>query len=764
MNDTTKLTPVRIWLPRIAAAAVVVTVLLPCLVSFTPELYFDVDPRSDAGQVLATALGPLGTAWLTVYTLVAAAFAMGVYAWCGGRVRWVVTILVAAGMAFAGWHMSRSYPDMVHAGPWIAAAAAGLALCHLGSLPEDGTAVRRWVAALLVAMLVPLALNGAYYILVEHPMTVEQFRLHEADFLRSRGWEAGSPQHELYVRRLQSPDVIGAFGLSNVLGSIVAAFTALGMGWLVAGACRLVGAVKSSTTPRDRGAAGRHSLNGGSGWWMIFVTVLVIAMGLVTLALTHSKGAMGGLVAGGIVLVVGLLIMRIQRWRWLPPAVALLLLVGAMSVVVYRGAVIGPPPPEVGVEGERSLLFRYQYWTGAIDIAAEQGAAVLVGIGPAGFKSAYTRIKSPLNPEEVTNAHSLVIDYPTMLGIGGVVWCAVLLIWLWSAGVNRGRTSPAAIDDRCDKHWLMLVGAVAAVLFGTRYITNFQALFFETALLWITGLVGFMAVAGVLSRSRIDDAWVRLGLFAAAAVLMVHNQIEMSFFQVSSALTVWGVVGLAGSVSRDRLTGKPRPAWAWLPAAGLLVLAAVMVAGYAAPVMGFQSRQAAARDAMLAGQPLAAIESLDAAGAAQPSDRTVLRWRVRLRLEWAEALVVQRRAAQARVAVNQAVDIIAASRAAGVDVAYLDRLEASVDENAAALFNDPSRLVAAAQAMRRVVDRLPTSLPDTLRLADLYWMMDEPERAGPLYRRAIELSELSYLDPAKGLNAIELERATQRVR
>lgn len=762
MTDALEPTPARTWLPRIAAVAVALPVLLPCLVSFTPELYFDVDPRSDSGKVLATALGPTGTAWLSVYALIATAFAMGVYAWCGGRVRWWAIVLAAIGMAFAGWHMSRSYPDLIHAGPWIAAACVALALYHLGCLSEGGAGVRRLVAAMLVAMLVPITLNGAYYILVEHPMTVEQFRLHEADFLRSRNWEAGSPQHELYVRRLESPDVIGAFGLSNVLGSIVAALTVLALAWGVAGVCRLAGATKPSTTSEDSAAPARNPLNAGGEWWTIPVAGLIAAMGLITLALTHSKGAAGGLAAGVIVLLAGFLVMRTRRWFWMPPVLAVVLLVGAMGIVVYRGAVMGPPPPEVGVAGERSLLFRYQYWRGAIDVAAENGPAMLGGIGPAGFKAGYTAVKSPLSPEEVTNAHSLLIDYPTMLGLGGVAWCALLLLWLWSGRVRPDRGPSVSTVDRRDKHWLVLLGVAGAVLFGARYIVIFDTLYFETALLWIASLAGFLAASALLVRSGVADAWLRLGLFATAAVLLIHNQIEMSFFQVSSAFTVWGVVGLAGSWSREEAGQLAYRLVTWAPAGGLLALALAMIIGYAVPVTTFQSHQSAAREAMIAGRPLLAIESLDTAGQAQPSDRTTLRWRVGLRLEWAEALLLQNQPAKARAVIDQATDIIDESRAAGVDPTNTDRLSASVDERVAMMFDDPSRLAAAAASLERVIERVPTSLPDTMRLADLYWAMNERERAATLYRRALELSGLSYLDPAKGLNAVELDRATQR--
>ena len=40
----------------------------------------------------------------------------------------------------------------------------------------------------------------------------------------------------------------------------------------------------------------------------------------------------------------------------------------------------------------------------------------------------------PRSPEEVTSAHSMVVDWVSMLGVSGLAWAALVGILLWRAG------------------------------------------------------------------------------------------------------------------------------------------------------------------------------------------------------------------------------------------------------------------------------------------------------------------------------------------
>src|SRR5690606_4734339 len=168
------------WLPVAAGALILILIVLPLAVPISPVLYFDLDPRSEAGQAPITTLGPAGAAWLHVLSVVAGAAAVGVAAWGGGRVRWWACGLFTLGAAFAAWHMGGSADARLQCGAWIGAAALGLGAAHLAQFGE----ARRFMVAALVAMLLPMTIQAARYVLVEHPMTVEMFLGHEAETLR----------------------------------------------------------------------------------------------------------------------------------------------------------------------------------------------------------------------------------------------------------------------------------------------------------------------------------------------------------------------------------------------------------------------------------------------------------------------------------------------------------------------------------------------------------------------------------------------------
>src|SRR5690606_21166250 len=117
------------WPVLIAAAAVAVLILIPLATPITPVIYFDLDPRSDAGAPITT-LGPAAAAWLHVLSVVAGAAAVGVAAWRGGRVQWGACGLLDVGGASAAWHMVDSTDERLQCGAWTGGAALELGAGH----------------------------------------------------------------------------------------------------------------------------------------------------------------------------------------------------------------------------------------------------------------------------------------------------------------------------------------------------------------------------------------------------------------------------------------------------------------------------------------------------------------------------------------------------------------------------------------------------------------------------------------------------------
>lgn len=729
--------------------AMAAVILLPLAAAIMPAIYFDVDPRSETGRQAVISLGPTGAAWWHVLGVLVAAAAMSVHRWLGGRIRWGACALAGVGILFCAWQMPGHFENRLHGGAWIAAVSLALAAAHLARHEP----ARRWLVAALVAMLVPLLLDALWYVLVTHPQTVEQYEHDTVGVLEAHGFEPGSSQHLAYEDRLRATHATGPFGMSNVFGTVAAALTVLGAG--------LAAALWRRARP-----------------WAIAAATVGIG-GLLTTSLTESRGALLALPMGLAVVALAWGLRNHVRWHWSVPTLAVLLVVLAFGAVLGRAA-IGPPDTH---EGERSLLFRAHYWEGAARMIGEHlPQSALQGMGVAGFRAEYLRFKNPISPESVTSTHNVFIDHITMIGVGGLAWSALLLLWLWQAGrgavgAMRAEREEAETDADANsaltRGQLALAAAPAVVVFGTQYLLELPTMVIESALLWLGGALAFIGLAGGFALpARARRTGLAAGLFGAAVVLLVHNQIEMSFLQVGSSVTLWVVIGLAagaatpaGETEAASIEAPVADARAnWLPAGGLLAVAVLVIALAAAPITAHQRHMAAAAEALQADRYPRAIASLDAAGQAMPREDRALRWRVRLRMEIAQALVNHHRPDTAAAYLAEAAQIVAEAEALALPGPQVARQRAGIEEAAAMLLDQPERLHDAIAATQRVVERTPYNLNDRINLGDLYWRTNQRDKAIEQYRAARRISDAYYLEPLQQLTADQREHIERRMR
>ncbi len=743
------------------------TVLIPCVLPLWGDPYWGQDPRGAAdlamGGVNLPGLGLGGAAWLQTLAVFAAGLAVAGHLWLGGRLDWVGGVLVLAGIAACVLHMPDHIDNTRIGGAWVAAAATGFAAAHLC----QHAPARRWVVAAVVAMLVPFLLSSLLYKFVEHPMTVDAFYADEAEFLKARGWTEGSMHHEQFKRRLAFDDAIGPFALSNVYGSVVAGFAMVACGVLV-GAWR-----------RVRIGKGRDEESGRSRGLPVWFACMATLGGVVTVWLTHSRGAIAALVV--VVSVVALLVlltMKHARWQaawvWLAPV----LIVFAVSAVLVRGAIGPPKTPD---DPTLSLLFRYHYWLGSVNaIADDPVRAVTKGLGQDGFRRAYLLHKPADNPEEVTSAHNLFVDQVAMLGLGGLAWACLLGVWMWRAGrAVRGvwNTQDAQPDEESGGPIryvnLLALFALAVVVFGTQYLVQIDQLFIESAAVWVLGVVSFVLVSVWLSRpDAVQDRWAVVGSFGGACVVLVHNQIEMTWFQVGSAPVVWLLVGAAGGLSRnvggdegdvpsDALrTNAPSAAGA-LGAALIGVI--LMASFYAGPITRHQGDLASAAIALRDGQGLTAIEGLQRASEHAPQSARPYRWRATLWLEAAHhAANVRDHPAEAVVALDRADAALDEAESAGLTGLEITRWRARVAEQRWQVTSQRQAADDAVAAWRRVIASAPHSIIDRLAFAEFLWSIDRQDDAAAQYRAVLKLDERAYLDPLRQLTQAQREVALDR--
>ncbi len=406
-------------------------------------------------------------------------------------------------------------------GAWMSAAWSALALASAGRDPRT----RRLLLGVLAGAVVILVLKGLTQVLIEHPSTLRAFEADKDAFFRARGWSPGSPNALAYERRLRQNEASGWFALANVYATFCAASACAGCALLCASDARRV---------RPGGLCAG----------------LLTALGLLGLILSGSKGGIGtALLVGAVVLAMRWPSVRARSGVIVAACIALPLL-----AVISRG-LLGE------VLSERSLFFRWFYWVGSARIFAEHP---ILGVGPAGFQDAYSRLKPPISPEEVASPHSVFLDYLSMLGLLGVGLCVCLIVRLASMARDL-RSVPSPAEGWSGRaRWYALCATVIGAMALALWLERGSSL----ALVLASGLstsdppsmAALLAALAILIGAcalwiacahKLDQRWAKgcalaIGLALGGLAVAVHAQIEMTVTVVGSCALAWAWVGLSG--------------------------------------------------------------------------------------------------------------------------------------------------------------------------------------------------------------------------
>ena len=719
----------------ILACLLTMVMLFPLLIEFISETsdFFGSTWQLDQSEVesIMAGIGPAGISWYQTVCVLIAAMLFYLCLRNSVRMHWLVLVLTAVGMMACGYHMSRHYNNLLICGSWFAASVLGLAIMHAAGSHDM---IRRCVIAGMVAILLPITLEACWYVLVDHPNTVDMYLANEHSIIAGRGWEIGSAEHIQYRRRLMGGDVIGVIGLSNVFGSVVAGLT------ILAGSL----------------AVGFLRTNKNKVKWDSLLCGLVTIGGILTVILTQSKGAVLALLIGCGIFTLSMIIIKYRGGyiRYLPLlSVAMLIMV--MAVIWFRGF-LGPPNDW---EGERSLLFRYHYLQAAKRIVLSDPPDSLVyGVGPDGFKKAYLWAKNPINPEEVPSTHNVFADYVTMLGLGGWCFAAVLVIFLVKSGWNLKQYEPrlepdeqTAISAANQRVLVYLALIITSCLFGCQYYLLYPQLWWGNAAIWsIQATVFFLIFTCLSKRQTLMSVWTKAGLFAASTSILTHNMLEMGFYQPSSTVFLWSFIafaavgsGRASAVTNNRPINYPTS----LVFLTVLAIAMVTVSYYSIPVTRYQR--------LLRAAPCKP-ELLDKAAVIYPLDESVLKDRISLRLMHARVLAspenVKISPMRIEAQILNAKSILEQAENDGLAELTYRRYLAHIDTLAGDLLGSEFYLEDAAENYRQTLLLDPYNVTMHLDLADLYWKLGQYENAEKCYRESLHLSDLNYLDPARQLN------------
>ncbi|MEM1213988.1 MAG: hypothetical protein AAGI68_17015 [Planctomycetota bacterium] len=448
-----------------------------------------------------------------------------------------------------------------------------------------------------------------------------------------------------------------------------------------------------------------------------------------------------------------------------------------------------------GVAGERSLLFRWQYWGAAWRVWTD--GAWLWGVGPGGFQAAYQAAKDVLNPEDVQSAHNVWVDYAVMLGVWGLAWVGALGAWLvtgmWGAlrgvvGEGEGVAMRPTVDHRGltgRVGWGVAVG-VGGVVFAVVYPVRLPGLTLETAVLAMAGAGALAVVMRVVGGGGLDDRWGRVALAAGAVAVVGQGQMDMAFFQAPSAGVVWFMVGLCGGggVGRESVDARgPGDVWGWGVGVVLVGVGVVLMVGVAVP-MSARERGLDAAAAALVGSMAGGVEAeraweealagLDEAGERYPGDAKVRRWRVRLRLEraaGAERYLAELKGSGPVLLATVDLEgimrrVVVRSRDEALEIARagVERRETIGGwRGVADVFWAVGDQTGAVGALREAVRLGPYDLSSWRRLAEALEAVGDEAGARAAWERVLWIDAKSYLDPAKQLGAAERARVLERV-
>lgn len=504
------------------------------------------DPLTTESPILG--LTPVASLALDAATTLASLLLLGAVRARGVVLPWWEHALASAGCLAAALHAwvpgsGGGMQDLLLGGTWCSGIAAALA----ARAASRDAALRNLLAAGLLAAIGPLFMRGLSQVHVEHPMLLETYRADRVAILASHGWSEESPMARAYERRLLQAEATGWFGMANVYASVAAATLAALFALLVA-------AARSRVT--------RNGL-------LYAAPGLGALMAAGALAYAKSKGGVGAFALGFLLVVlahVGPRVLGLARSRW-----AAIVGVGAPALVLVLVIARGL----VGTQfGELSLLFRWFYIEGAVQVWLDRP---FLGVGPTGFKAAYSLLKPPSAPEDVSSPHSILFDYAATLGLGGVAWGALLLGWMRTAGRQLFSDPPASgeLPPLRLHSGVLILSIVGATLVGSlleQAIATPEIGLVRIGGLVLAALVG-VGVLAVLGDDRMPSA--RLALAAAALTAGAHAQIELT--SVSPGSVAWLLVMVACGTPSATAPALRRAPWShwWLAPTCVLAMAAL---------------------------------------------------------------------------------------------------------------------------------------------------------------------------------------------
>jgi tetratricopeptide (TPR) repeat protein len=172
--------------------------------------------------------------------------------------------------------------------------------------------------------------------------------------------------------------------------------------------------------------------------WRTIAAAVCALLGLAALWLTHSRGALLGLVVAGMVL--GLFLYR--RWLRAHAVVSLigLVLVAGLGFGVWRGGLL---TRGVG-KSNNTVAQRLEYWRTTWQMIREHP---WLGVGPGNFGEHYTRFMPAQAEEKIKDPHNFALEMWSNCGVFGLAALATALAGLFATIFRSSLRGPKDEQD-----------------------------------------------------------------------------------------------------------------------------------------------------------------------------------------------------------------------------------------------------------------------------------------------------------------------------
>jgi len=308
---------------------------------------------------------------------------------------------------------------------------------------------------------------------------------------------------------------------------------------------------------------------------------LILAAAVLTfgLVITRSKGAIGGVVLGGVMLAVYYRFgERLKYHKKFILAFSMLIGGAAASAFIAYTITNGK------IIGGNSMLVRWQYWTGSVRMFFEN---FFTGVGGGNFATHYLRYKDPAALEVVSDPHNFVLSILTQFGPAGLAgFLAAVFVPIFRIIFSQGNQISPPQQQKTSFTGIALFSLllISVCLFivrplvlkipdegsaeekrATALILYLMPVFVFALAFFILALVSFnsrntqpvrhsLGEGGYATHNTNSTVVV---LLCGLAGCLAHNLIDFAIFEPGISLTFWALMA-AMLASHINQKGKPQ--------------------------------------------------------------------------------------------------------------------------------------------------------------------------------------------------------------